>query len=179
MPGSASALPGQPVQHKATVLRLDLTHSAGQTAGGQRPDPDRRIGLGAPGRSRRVPDRPDRVWRWARMASLYVSDAIGNRVVAIPDAATRTNSAGTGTEITKDGLLNRPLAMAYGAERQSARGERAEWPGGGCKSAGNRQTVWARIGSMPMRRKLRPAAAICSASSCSRTARVSTMSRTT
>ena len=44
--------------------------------------------------------------------SLYVSDAINNRVVAIPDAATRTASAGGGTVVTKDGLLNRPLAMA-------------------------------------------------------------------
>jgi hypothetical protein len=43
---------------------------------------------------------------------LYVSDAINNRVVSIPDAASRTGSAGTGKEITKGGLLNRPLALA-------------------------------------------------------------------
>lgn len=43
--------------------------------------------------------------------TLYVSDALNNRVVAIPHAATRTNSAGTGKEVTKDGLLHRPLAM--------------------------------------------------------------------
>jgi hypothetical protein len=42
---------------------------------------------------------------------LYVSDALGNRIAAIPDAATRTDSAGTGREVTKDGLLKRPLAM--------------------------------------------------------------------
>jgi hypothetical protein len=42
---------------------------------------------------------------------LYVSDAINNRVVSIPDAATRTSSAGTGTEVTKGGFLNRPLAL--------------------------------------------------------------------
>lgn len=42
---------------------------------------------------------------------LYVSDALGNRIAAIPDAATRADSAGTGREVTKDGLLKRPLAM--------------------------------------------------------------------
>jgi sugar lactone lactonase YvrE len=43
--------------------------------------------------------------------TLYVSDALGNRIAAIPDAATRSDSAGTGREVTKDGLLRRPLAM--------------------------------------------------------------------
>jgi hypothetical protein len=43
---------------------------------------------------------------------LYVSDAINNRIVAIPDAATRSDSAGTGTEVTKGGLMKRPLALA-------------------------------------------------------------------
>ncbi len=31
-----------------------------------------------------------------RDGTLYVSDALGNRIVAIPDAATRTTSAGQG-----------------------------------------------------------------------------------
>jgi hypothetical protein len=44
--------------------------------------------------------------------TLYVSDAIENRIVAIPDAATRGGSAGTGRTVTKDGLLQRPLALA-------------------------------------------------------------------
>ena len=43
--------------------------------------------------------------------ALYVSDALGNRIAAIPDAATRSDSAGTGRDVTKDGLLKRPLAM--------------------------------------------------------------------
>lgn len=43
--------------------------------------------------------------------TLYVSDALNNRIVAIEDAPTRTTSAGLGTEIVKDGLLHRPLAM--------------------------------------------------------------------
>jgi hypothetical protein len=44
--------------------------------------------------------------------ALFVSDAIGNRVVIIDDAATQTDSAGTGRVLTVDGLLDRPLAMA-------------------------------------------------------------------
>ena len=43
--------------------------------------------------------------------TLYVSDALNNRVIAIDDAPTRGASAGNGREITKDGLLRRPLAM--------------------------------------------------------------------
>jgi hypothetical protein len=43
--------------------------------------------------------------------TLYVSDAIANSVDAIPQALTRKDSAGTGTPITKDGLLKRPLAL--------------------------------------------------------------------
>ena len=43
--------------------------------------------------------------------TLYVSDALNNRVVAIDKATTRMDSAGIGREVTKDGLLHRPLAM--------------------------------------------------------------------
>jgi hypothetical protein len=44
-------------------------------------------------------------------STLYVSDALNNRIVSIPDAVTRTTSAGIGTEVTRDGMLHRPLAM--------------------------------------------------------------------
>ncbi len=43
--------------------------------------------------------------------SLYVADALGNRVDEIWDAATRPTSAGVGRVMTHDGLLQRPLAM--------------------------------------------------------------------
>ena len=48
--------------------------------------------------------------------TLYVSDAVENRIVGIPDAATRGGSAGTGRTVTKDGLLQRPLALAATAD---------------------------------------------------------------
>jgi hypothetical protein len=48
--------------------------------------------------------------------TLYVSDALNNQVVAIPDAIKRTDSAGSGRVITKDGLLKRPLALALTGE---------------------------------------------------------------
>ncbi len=44
--------------------------------------------------------------------TLYVSDATGNRINAIWDATTRDHSAGVGRTVTKDGLLQKPLAMA-------------------------------------------------------------------
>jgi hypothetical protein len=44
-------------------------------------------------------------------ATLYISDALGNRIVAVANALTRTDSAGTGREVTRGGMLNRPLAL--------------------------------------------------------------------
>jgi len=43
--------------------------------------------------------------------TLYVSDGVENQIIAISDAATRTDSAGTGRTVTKDGFLRRPLAL--------------------------------------------------------------------
>ncbi len=43
--------------------------------------------------------------------TLYASDALGNQIIAIFEAATRTTSAGSGRVVSKDGLLRRPLAM--------------------------------------------------------------------
>ncbi len=48
--------------------------------------------------------------------TLYVSDAVGNRIVAISDATTRTTSAGTGRAVTEGGLLQRPLALILTAD---------------------------------------------------------------
>jgi hypothetical protein len=98
-----------PVVNKATVLRLGLSIANGKppmvtsetviaNGLGEQADKDvfiigpTGLALGAGG-------------------VLYVSDALGNRIAAIANAATRTDSAGTGQTITKDGLLKRPLAM--------------------------------------------------------------------
>jgi hypothetical protein len=43
--------------------------------------------------------------------TLYATDSVANRIVAIPDAVARTSSVGTGRVVTKDGLLKRPLTL--------------------------------------------------------------------
>jgi hypothetical protein len=95
---------------KATVLRIELSIPdgkppviTGQTiianGFGQRADKDAFL-IGPTGLALGPDD------------TLYVSDALGNQIVAISDASTRTTSAGTGRTVTKDGLLRRPLALA-------------------------------------------------------------------
>ncbi|HVZ09245.1 hypothetical protein [Rhodopila sp.] len=98
-----------PIVNKATVLRMELSISGDKppvvtnqtviaSGLGQQADKDvfiigpTGLALGAGG-------------------VLYLSDALGNRIAAIPNAATRKDSAGTGETITKDGYLRRPLAM--------------------------------------------------------------------
>ena len=94
---------------KATVLRINLSIPDGQkplitsrtviaNGFGQRADKD--VFLIGPTGLVLAPDN-----------TLYVSDALENRVVAITDATTRTTTAGTGREVTKGGLLQRPLAL--------------------------------------------------------------------
>jgi hypothetical protein len=99
-----------PVIEKATILRLDLSIPNGkppvvtkQTVIGQgfgeQADKDVFI-IGPTGLA------------LGSNGTLYVSDALANRIAAIPNAATRTDSAGIGDTVTKDGFLKRPLAMA-------------------------------------------------------------------
>jgi hypothetical protein len=96
--------------HKATVLRLELAIPDGQPprissqtviADGfaHRADKDAFL-IGPTGLA------------LAADGTLYVSDAVDNRIVAIADAATRTTSAGTGRLVTDGQLLQRPLALA-------------------------------------------------------------------
>jgi len=98
-----------PVVTQATVLRIDLSIVPGQPprvvkqtviGSGYGAQADKDVFLVGPTGLALGADN-----------TLYVSDAIGNRITAIADAATRTTSAGTGREVTKDGLLHRPLAM--------------------------------------------------------------------
>jgi hypothetical protein len=109
MTGFGVESPGQPTVNKATVLRIDLAvpqsgpptmtkQTVVATGLGERPDKDVFV-IGPTGLS------------LGKDGTLYVSDAIENRVVAIPDAVTRTTDAGVGREVTKGGFLKRPLAM--------------------------------------------------------------------
>ncbi len=98
-----------PIIHKATVLSLDLSIPDGkppvllsQTIIGngfsQRADNDNFL-FGPTGLV------------LSQDGTLYVTDGIDNVITAIPNAATRTDSAGTGQVVTHDGQLAWPLAM--------------------------------------------------------------------
>jgi hypothetical protein len=102
---------GYPViVHQATVLRLELSIPDGkppallsQTIVGdgfsQRADRDNFL-FGPTG----LALAPD--------GTLYVTDGLDNQITAIPDAVTRTDSAGKGRLVTENGLLAWPLALA-------------------------------------------------------------------
>lgn len=107
--GFGIGAPGQAVQTRATVLRIGLSIPQGKPpvvtsqtviGSGFNSQADASVFLIGP-----------TGLALGANGDLYVSDAIANRVAAIPDAASRATSAGTGTEISKGGLLNRPLAM--------------------------------------------------------------------
>ena len=102
------------VKRTATVLRLELTIPAGkppvlvsQTVIGSgfaaRADLDNFL-LGPTG----LALSPDN--------TLYVTDGLDNVITAIPNATTRTDSAGTGRIVSRDGLLSWPLAMTWSPE---------------------------------------------------------------
>lgn len=97
--------------NKATVLRIELTipgngppSIASQTvvASGISARADKDVFLIGPTGLALAPDGK----------TLYVSDAVANQIIAIPDATTRRDSAGLGRPVTRDGLLKRPLALA-------------------------------------------------------------------
>jgi DNA-binding beta-propeller fold protein YncE len=95
--------------HKATVLRMELDVPPGK------PPAIRSKTVIGSGFSARA-DKSDFLIGPTGLAlapdnTLYVSDALENRIVAIADATTRTTSAGTGREVTKGGLLLHPLAL--------------------------------------------------------------------
>ena len=99
------------IVNKATVLRIDLDTPAGK------PPSIKSETVVADGLAQRA-DKDVFMIGPTGLAlgkgnTLYVSDALTNRIVAIPDATTRKNSAGQGREVTKDGLLKRPLAMCW------------------------------------------------------------------
>jgi hypothetical protein len=102
---------GYPVTvHKATVLRLELSVPA------DKPPVLLSQTVVASGFSQRA-DRDNFLFGPTGLAlgsdgTLYVTDGMDNQITAIPDALTRTDSAGTGRLVTENGLLAWPLAMA-------------------------------------------------------------------
>ena len=98
-----------PVVRKAIVLRLDLAIPSGK------PPAITRQTVVADG----LPQQADldnflfgpTGVALAADGALYVSDGVGNRIVKIADAATRTTSAGTGETLTSGGLLKNPLSL--------------------------------------------------------------------
>ncbi len=112
--GFGVGAPGQDVVHKATVLRLDLAIATGKPpvvtketviGDGFAEQADKDVFIIGPTGLALATD-----------GTLYVSDALANRIAAIPDAPTRTSSAGVGKTVTTGGLMQRPLAMAMTPE---------------------------------------------------------------
>ncbi|HLI13099.1 MAG TPA: hypothetical protein VKY65_16015 [Alphaproteobacteria bacterium] len=100
-----------PVVSQATVLRIGLAIAEGKppVVTSQTVIAD---GFGAQADKGVFLIGPTGLALSADHGTLYVSDAIGNRIVAIADPATRRTSAGTGREVTRGGMLRRPLALA-------------------------------------------------------------------
>ena len=107
--GFGIGAPGQAEQKTATVLRLTLSIAPGQVpvvtdktviGSGFGAQSDAGAFLIGPTGLALAPD-----------GTLYVSDALGNRIVAIANAASRADSAGTGRLVTQGDKLQRPLAM--------------------------------------------------------------------
>lgn len=97
------------VSYQAKVVRFDLTEPSGQppqitsqtvVAGGFGQRADHSVFLiGPTGLALGADD------------TLYVSDAVGNRITMVPNAVKRTDSAGLGITLTEGGLLHRPLSL--------------------------------------------------------------------
>jgi len=100
---------GAAVVNKATVLRIDLSIPSGHA-----PVVKNQTVIASGLSEQAAKDvfviGPTGLALSADNKILYVSDAINNRVVAIDNAAARTDAGGL-REVTKDGFLRRPLAM--------------------------------------------------------------------
>jgi hypothetical protein len=110
--GFGVGAPGQPVVNQATVLRINLSIPKGKP-----PVVTKETviadGLGEQADANVFIIGPTGLALDKKSDTLYVSDALGNRIVAIPDALKRKDSAGTGKEIFKGGDLSRPLALIW------------------------------------------------------------------
>ncbi|KVZ15498.1 hypothetical protein [Burkholderia ubonensis] len=103
---------GNPSVYKqATVLRLDLAIPNGQPPVIKQ-ETVIASGLGAQADKSVFLVGPTGLALSGDQKKLYISDAIGNRIVEIDDPLTRDTSAGVGRQVTADGFLHRPLALA-------------------------------------------------------------------
>ncbi len=102
------------VVRQSTVLRLELSMPDGKppaltaetvVANGLAARADRDNFLLGPTGEALAPD-----------GTLYVTDGLDNEIVAISNALTRTDSAGSGRVVTQGGLLSWPLAMVWSPE---------------------------------------------------------------
>jgi len=100
-----------PVVNQATVLRIELSIPEGKPPVITK-ETVIASGLGAQADAGVFLIGPTGLCLARDNATLYVSDAIGNRIIAIPEATTRTTSAEELREVTKEGFMRRPLAMA-------------------------------------------------------------------
>ena len=98
-----------PIVRKAIVLRLDLT-----IPNGKPPEIQRQTVIASG-----LPEQADfdnflfgpTGVALASDGMLYVSDGVGNRIMKVPQAPTRTTSAGDGETLTSGGLLRNPLSL--------------------------------------------------------------------
>lgn len=100
-----------PVFKQSTVVRLDLEIAPG-TAPVVKQQTVVASGFGAQADKGVFLVGPTGLALSGDQKQLYVSDAIGNRITVIDDPMTRDTSAGVGRQLTADGFLHRPLAMA-------------------------------------------------------------------
>jgi hypothetical protein len=107
--GGANGNP--PVFKQATILRLDLDIRQGKPPVVKQ-ETVIASGFGAQADKGVFLVGPTGLALSADQKLLYASDAIGNRVTEIDDPMTRDSSAGVGRQLTADGFLHRPLAMA-------------------------------------------------------------------
>ncbi|CAN0618836.1 conserved exported protein of unknown function [Burkholderia multivorans] len=100
-----------PVYTRATVLRVELAIPDGKPPV-VKSETVVASGLGAQADKGVFLVGPTGLALSGDQKKLYVSDAIGNRIVEIDDPLTRATSAGVGRQLTADGFLRRPLALA-------------------------------------------------------------------
>jgi hypothetical protein len=100
-----------PVFKQATILRMDLDIPEGKTPVVKQ-ETVIASGFGAQADKGVFLVGPTGLALSADQKLLFASDAVGNRVTEIDDPMTRDTSAGVGRQLTADGFLHRPLAMA-------------------------------------------------------------------